>query len=246
MQGAIEKAFVRDIAENPGDDTPRLIYADWLEENGEPERAEFIRTKYPPLLVGQHREVTRWYRYAKKLLADVTPKSWQIWPINYPDRRAGLSFPAAEGGCHFSCSRTPFVVALRHGFVCAVATHSRSFFKVAARLFASQPIESVVLLDAWPEDHEGRRFWIHRKHGRQVDAYYLRDSLFYLLPGDVLPACNRPNAPHTSHACREEAYEALSEACIRYGRGLRNVGWELDYLRDARRNHPLGREQLMT
>jgi uncharacterized protein (TIGR02996 family) len=28
---------------NPDDDTPRLIYADWLDENGQPDRATFIR-----------------------------------------------------------------------------------------------------------------------------------------------------------------------------------------------------------
>jgi uncharacterized protein (TIGR02996 family) len=33
----------RVICENPQEDTPRLAYADWLEENGQAERAEFIR-----------------------------------------------------------------------------------------------------------------------------------------------------------------------------------------------------------
>src|SRR5262245_3603199 len=37
--------FLRAIREEPDDDTPRLIYADWLEENGDPDRAEFIRTQ---------------------------------------------------------------------------------------------------------------------------------------------------------------------------------------------------------
>ena len=31
------------ICENPEDDTVRLVYADWLQENGDEERAEFIR-----------------------------------------------------------------------------------------------------------------------------------------------------------------------------------------------------------
>ncbi len=35
--------FLKAICENPDDDTVRLVYADWLEENGDPERAEFIR-----------------------------------------------------------------------------------------------------------------------------------------------------------------------------------------------------------
>jgi len=38
-----DDAFIADIIANPEDDTPRLIYADWLEEHGQHERAEFIR-----------------------------------------------------------------------------------------------------------------------------------------------------------------------------------------------------------
>ena len=36
-------ALFRAICELPGEDTPRLMYADWLQENGQPDRAEFIR-----------------------------------------------------------------------------------------------------------------------------------------------------------------------------------------------------------
>lgn len=38
-----EKAFLKAVCWNPADDAPRLIYADWLEEHGQAERAEFIR-----------------------------------------------------------------------------------------------------------------------------------------------------------------------------------------------------------
>jgi uncharacterized protein (TIGR02996 family) len=37
-----DEAFLRAILDNPDDDTPRLVYADWLEEQGDP-RGEFIR-----------------------------------------------------------------------------------------------------------------------------------------------------------------------------------------------------------
>jgi uncharacterized protein (TIGR02996 family) len=37
-------AFLRAILESPEDDTPRLVYADWLEEQGDP-RGEFIRVQ---------------------------------------------------------------------------------------------------------------------------------------------------------------------------------------------------------
>jgi uncharacterized protein (TIGR02996 family) len=39
-----EDAFLEDIREHPEDDAPRLIYADWLEERGDP-RGEFIRVQ---------------------------------------------------------------------------------------------------------------------------------------------------------------------------------------------------------
>ncbi len=40
-----DQAFLQDIRANPEDDTPRLIFADWLTENGQPQRAEFIRVQ---------------------------------------------------------------------------------------------------------------------------------------------------------------------------------------------------------
>jgi uncharacterized protein (TIGR02996 family) len=43
MLTAYADAFQDDILEQPDDDVARLIYADWLEDNDEPERAEFIR-----------------------------------------------------------------------------------------------------------------------------------------------------------------------------------------------------------
>ncbi len=39
-----EQAFLSDIRASP-DDGVRLIYADWLQENGQPQRAEFIRVQ---------------------------------------------------------------------------------------------------------------------------------------------------------------------------------------------------------
>jgi uncharacterized protein (TIGR02996 family) len=39
-----EPGFLHAIVEDPDDDTPRLIYADWLEERGDP-RGEFIRVQ---------------------------------------------------------------------------------------------------------------------------------------------------------------------------------------------------------
>ena len=37
--------FLRAIAADPADDTVRLAFADWLDEHGDPDRAEFIRVQ---------------------------------------------------------------------------------------------------------------------------------------------------------------------------------------------------------
>ncbi len=43
-----EAALLAAILAHPDEDTPRLMFADWLEENGQPERAEFIRIQCAP------------------------------------------------------------------------------------------------------------------------------------------------------------------------------------------------------
>jgi uncharacterized protein (TIGR02996 family) len=60
-------ALLRAIVEQPGDDLPRLAYADWLEENGDPEGAEFVRVQVElPRAQGDRRE--RLKRREKELL----------------------------------------------------------------------------------------------------------------------------------------------------------------------------------
>ncbi|HZY86359.1 MAG TPA: TIGR02996 domain-containing protein [Gemmataceae bacterium] len=38
-----QEAFLADVIEHPDDDAPRLVYADWLDDHGDADRAEFIR-----------------------------------------------------------------------------------------------------------------------------------------------------------------------------------------------------------
>ena len=68
------EAFLRAVCENPADDTPRLVFADWLDEHGDrpddPARAEFIRVqgelagwRTPP---GSGSEDYRWHTRMKR------------------------------------------------------------------------------------------------------------------------------------------------------------------------------------
>ena len=70
-----ETQFLRTIRAAPHDDAPRLVYADWLEENGQSERAEFIRLQcelasldsYDPRRAAlKRRENLLWLRHASR------------------------------------------------------------------------------------------------------------------------------------------------------------------------------------
>lgn len=50
-------AFVAAIEAAPADDAPPLVYADWLDEHGEPEEAELIRVQ---VRLGRCRPEERW------------------------------------------------------------------------------------------------------------------------------------------------------------------------------------------
>lgn len=59
------EALYRAILESPDDDAPRLVWADWLEENGDPERAEFVRLQceWAALDPGDPRQEELWERW---------------------------------------------------------------------------------------------------------------------------------------------------------------------------------------
>jgi len=38
----VESAFIESIRAAPEDDIPRLVFADWLDEHGQGERADFL------------------------------------------------------------------------------------------------------------------------------------------------------------------------------------------------------------
>jgi len=40
-----DEAFIRAIVDNPGDDTPRLVYADWLDDHDDP-RGSYLRAEH--------------------------------------------------------------------------------------------------------------------------------------------------------------------------------------------------------
>src|SRR5262245_25827204 len=78
-----EKALLAAIWDEPYDDSVRLVYADWLDERGQPERAEFIRLQIerarldewddlPPAL--RQREQALWRKWRRRWRAHLPKK----------------------------------------------------------------------------------------------------------------------------------------------------------------------------
>lgn len=88
-------ALLHAIGEHPEEDTPRLMYADWLEENGEPERADFVRVQVElarPGLSGAERMplVRKHVHYLTNFVREWKTQLPQLDGIEWGDFNRGL------------------------------------------------------------------------------------------------------------------------------------------------------------
>lgn len=121
-----EEALLSAIIANPDEDTPRLVFADWLQENEQPERAEFIRVQIELAKGATFGEVNEELKAREHALLEL--QKWQPWDL------AGV---LASGNCQ------------RHrGFVQAVHLHATAYLSVGEQLLALAPIRSVTLVEA--------------------------------------------------------------------------------------------------
>src|SRR5690349_2258850 len=119
-------ALHRAVLDHPDDDTPRLIYADALEDAGDAERAAFVRGQVAADRVPDDDPIrVRWEHHDRRAF----DAAWRLEQL--PDLPDGLQW-AAE----------PF----RRGFPAAVeAGDGSAFVAHADELFALAPIEELHL-----------------------------------------------------------------------------------------------------
>lgn len=123
-----EAALLTAIAAHPDEDTPRLAFADWLDENNQPIRAEFIRLQVeiarietlPRQLLNRHVELFR----RQQTLMD--------------DHRDELLGPLA--GLVDTCR-----LEFRRGFVSELRTDPVRFHDSVERFGATQPLPRLVI-----------------------------------------------------------------------------------------------------
>jgi uncharacterized protein (TIGR02996 family) len=87
-----EPAFLEDILDHPDDDTPRLVYADWLDDRGERDdeaRAEFIRVQCRQARPARENEALRpWLRLRNVQLLRQFESRWLPDAWRSPDQGA--------------------------------------------------------------------------------------------------------------------------------------------------------------
>jgi|SRR5579883_341891 len=96
-----EEAFLRAICAEPDEDTPRLAFADWLDEHDRPERAEFIRVQCERARRSGHRERRTELLKRSMQLIQQFGRTWftQDWPDAGENAVTGYTFDRGFVDC---------------------------------------------------------------------------------------------------------------------------------------------------
>ena len=119
-----DPAFVAAVCDAPEDDAPRLVYADWLDDHGEADRAELIRVQVERARLPKEGPRAQALKAREDALLKARRDDWLRELPAWARLAAG------------------FV----RGFVGAVVARSREFLKGAAVLFRRAPVRQVCLL----------------------------------------------------------------------------------------------------
>ncbi len=120
-----EEAFLSDVLAHPDDDAPRLVFADWLEEHDDAERAGFIRAQVRRLhLAPDADEADELRRQEGYQLA----KQQAAWKTRLGSGKAELK--------------------LVRGFVEGVSTSATTWLRLGRKAQAATPLRQLKLADA--------------------------------------------------------------------------------------------------
>jgi uncharacterized protein (TIGR02996 family) len=117
-----DDAFLRAVIDNPDDDTPRLVFADWLDEHDDRARAEFIRVQCE--------------------LAGLSRGDRRVEALEAHERKLRSANAARWLGRLNGCPRDR---VFRRGFLERVRMHGQTFTAHRRELFGLGPIREVIL-----------------------------------------------------------------------------------------------------
>jgi uncharacterized protein (TIGR02996 family) len=240
--------LLRAVLEEPGDDTVRLVYADWLEENGRGKEAAYIRNGvaicHPERLNPEHDMGAGWDGIID-FITQYPPADRNHCPLcRAISHQRGHPFTralAADVGDIFgkpadwSGRKDPGVpnyvgVRCRGGFVAEVTTTAAQFTEEVARsLFSRHPVTAVCLTDARPSEDSAigstRVGWHLAEQTEDVDETdpgmgYIPLRIFERLTRMVSSPVDAYNLGLAVYQREADARGDLSDACCLWGRSL--------------------------
>lgn len=117
-------ALKRAVIANPDDDTPRLIYADWLDENRQPDRAAFIRAQIEAARAEPFGSQARTAETKANLLLERHRLNWTQHLYGHFLQSPGF----------------------HRGFIDHLAVEPTAFVAATAMIFAAEPIRSLQII----------------------------------------------------------------------------------------------------
>jgi uncharacterized protein (TIGR02996 family) len=135
MSDSAARGFLEDILAHPDDNTPRLIFADWLDEHGDSARAEFIRVQVERATLPKWDARQVRLRLRERALIE---EYGDVWKAELP-RIKGIAWEE-----------------FRRGFVATATVSSFAALGAGARAcWAAAPIEAISL--RWPRQVESKK-----------------------------------------------------------------------------------------
>jgi uncharacterized protein (TIGR02996 family) len=228
-------ALLRAILCEPTDDTVRLVYADWLDENGEPERAEFVRVQVELAKLDCSEPDCERYADQKGCGCDECSRWRKNWSVKARQRElwAALSGTwerhqrldplAAIGlfGENFH-GVTPVGVVSR-GFVSSLTCDQSLFLAHARDIFAAHPVLTVTLSDREPYQNGAGYCWFDAERDRRghvpQEAELARRIFEMLVPHPG----GKGRVRWRDYPTRDLARSALSDAAVFHARSLADL-----------------------
>src|SRR5262245_6194987 len=208
-----EEAFLAAILESPDDDAPRLIYADWLEDHGDP-RAALIRVQCD---LERHRRAAFGKPY---VLSDGLRRAWQIIALYAREKELLAEFgdiwtPGAIDAVDVS-QDIPGLRGhrFRRGFVDLLALPCKAWMSQGRELARLAPLTKIWLSDKAPLSRTANVYtWTER--ARAISAYVLPVDLLRLMPRTGYFAATQGYRHFESE---RHARDACSLACLQWAR----------------------------
>jgi uncharacterized protein (TIGR02996 family) len=217
-------AILRAVIEEPEEDLPRLLYADWLEEFGSEEdhicsefirvQCEIARLKSERCFCGDSGDPTGCFRC--KTLAKLRRRELAF----YMNPGTDSFLPDGMRDSHLTLRHIYF----KRGFADSVSLDTEAWLEHGPTLCATHPITRVTLMDKWPtQSLASTEYWRWFDQGgaEAVSPYMLPRPVW--LAYVVLTASTVDDGRHPSY---EDAAAWLSRACLAWARreaGLENI-----------------------